>query len=150
MCPSQSPSRFRAMLRQGGANPQNSAFPLSSHGSCPEYEHKQQRKKLPLSPSVPLSPPQSSTGVLGFFLLPTLAPRPWSGMGAVQLKNKLCWDAVMAELIHQLGGPTRSNLGGRIADESFSNQEDLGNFSCLSTSLISLPIQELGWGGCHE
>lgn len=64
-------------------------------------------------------------------------------MGAGRLKDKLCWDAVMAELIHQLGGSTRSNLGGKIADESFGNQEDLGNFSWLNTLLISLPIQEL-------
>lgn len=47
------------------------------------------------------------------------------------------------------GGSTRSNLGGKISDESFSNQEDLGNFSWLNTLLIFLPIQELGWGGCH-
>lgn len=70
-------------------------------------------------------------------------------MGAVRLKDKLCWDAVMAELIHQPGGSTRSNLGGKISDESFSNQEDLGNFSWLNTLLISLPVQELGRGGCH-
>lgn len=47
------------------------------------------------------------------------------------------------------GGSTRSNLGGKISDESFSNQEDLGNFSWLNTLLIFLPIQELGGGGCH-
>lgn len=70
-------------------------------------------------------------------------------MGAVRLKDKLCWDAVMAELIHQLGGSTRSNLRGKISDKSFSNQEDLGNFSWLNTLVISLPIQGLGWGGCH-
>lgn len=122
---------------------------------CPHMDHVQNmntNSKGRNSPCPHLSPyplPSPAQGSWVFFLLPTLAPRPWSGMGAVQLKNKLCWDAVMAELIHQLGGPTRSNLGGRIADESFSNQEDLGNFSCLSTSLMSLPIQELGWGGCH-
>lgn len=47
--------------------------------------------------------PQSSTWGPGFFLLLTLAPC-WSGMGAARFKDKLCWDAVMAELIHQLGG----------------------------------------------
>lgn len=70
-------------------------------------------------------------------------------MGAVRFKDKLCWDAVMAELIHQLAGSTRSNLGGKITDKSFCNQEDLGNFSWLNTLLISLPIQDLEWGGCH-
>lgn len=60
-------------------------------------------------------------------------------MGAVRLKGKLCWDAVMAELIHQPGGSTRSNLGGKMADESFSNQEDLGNQLFLAELIINFP-----------
>lgn len=101
------------------------------------HDLEQRGKNLPQSPSF-TALLSAAHGVLLFFLAAYFfsASSEWDGSRSVESQDKLRWYAAMVELIHKPGGSTRSNLGWKIADEFFSNKEDLGNYIFLDKHII--------------